>query len=108
MTPIFRSFLVGSFLATVACSHAATPVKGPDGQEWVAITCSHGAKSCWEEAGQFCPLGYETADEVQSSHGFLVFKHQQNEMLVRCKAPPAVAVAPFPHDGSPGGGKSAQ
>ena len=78
-------------LFIVGCSGARlSPVKGPDGQEWVAISCSHRAQNCWEAAASFCPNGYETADEVQSTHGFL-FKHSRDEMLVRCTSPQAAA-----------------
>jgi hypothetical protein len=99
MENAMHKILVASFLLTslafVGCSHV-TPVKGPDGQEWVAVSCSHGAKNCWKTAGEFCPLGYDTADEVQSTRGFLFFKHQTNEMLIHCKPPPAVAVMRAP------------
>ena len=86
-------FVISAFVS-IGCSHTVTPVKGPDGAEWVAISCSHGAKNCWKTAGEFCPLGYETADEVQSTRGFFVFKHDKDEMLVRCVAPVTVALAP--------------
>jgi len=76
----------------LGCSKAdLTPVRGPDGQEWVAISCSHGARSCWEAAAEFCPNGYESADEVQTTHGFLFAKHTRDEMLVHCRAPQAAA-----------------
>jgi hypothetical protein len=104
MNRVICSFFAVSFLAVAGCSHAVTPVKGPDGQEWVAISCSHGAKNCWKAAGEFCPLGYETADEVQSSRGFLFFKHDKDEMLVRCKAPVNVAAASSPRPASSEGG----
>jgi hypothetical protein len=85
--------LVVSGLFVLGCSKPElTPVKGPDGQEWVAITCSRGAKNCWKAAGEFCPNGYESADEVQSTtHGFLFSTHMRDEMLVRCKSPEASA-----------------
>jgi hypothetical protein len=81
------AFLTALF--TVGCSHRdLTPVKGPDGQEWVAISCRDNASNCWQTAGEFCPNGYEIGDEVQStSRGFLIFgRHARNEMLIRCKA----------------------
>ncbi|HEY1958828.1 MAG TPA: hypothetical protein VGH28_24610 [Polyangiaceae bacterium] len=92
--------LAASTLFAVACSqHDLSPIKGPDGQEWVAISCKDSARECWRAAGDFCPGGWETADEVQSrTHGFLIFGHHvRNEMLVRCKAPgPEVARAASP------------
>ena len=74
-------------LFTAGCSQASlTPLKGPDGQQWVAITCSHDAATCWKAAGNFCPGGYIAADEVQSTHrGFLFSSHMRDEMLIRCK-----------------------
>ena len=87
---IIASLLV-SGLFVLGCSRAElSPIKGPDGQEWVAITCSHGAQNCWKAAADFCPNGYETADEVQSTHGFLLFKHTRDELLARCTSPLAV------------------
>jgi hypothetical protein len=80
----------GSLLFGCSSTHL-TPVKGPDGQEWVAISCSHGAKNCWKAAADFCPIGYETADEVQSTHGFLFMKHSRDEMLIHCVSPQAAA-----------------
>jgi hypothetical protein len=89
---ILLSFIF-SGLAIAGCSqHDLTPLKGPDGQEWVAISCTHGAKNCWKAAGDFCPGGYVAADEVQSTtHGFLFSSHMRDEMLIRCKAPEANA-----------------
>jgi hypothetical protein len=72
------------FLVGGCASARLTPVKGPDGQEWVAISCSHGTTSCWEAAADVCPSGYETVDEVQTTHGFLFAKHSREEMLIRC------------------------
>jgi hypothetical protein len=92
-------------LAVAGCSHSVTPVRGPDGQAWVAVSCSHGAKNCWKTAGELCPVGYEVADEVQSTRGFLFFKRQTDEMLIRCKAPPTVAVVSFPPGATPDGNK---
>ncbi len=95
MRKVIVSSLVGLLLALVGCSHARlTPVRGPDGTEWIAIDCTHGAKNCWEAAAEFCPNGYQTADEVQSSRGFLLFRHSHDEMLVHCTAPVAVAAPP--------------
>jgi hypothetical protein len=91
MNKIVMSAIVASILGIAGCSHDAAPVRGPDGQEWVALSCSHDARGCWRKAGEFCPTGYDVADEVQSTHGFLFFKHQNEEMLIRCK--PALVAA---------------
>ncbi len=90
---IFATFVVSSLLVA-ACSHMS-PVKGPDGQEWVAISCSHDVKNCWKAAGDFCPLGYVTADEVQSTrHGLLPFSRREtDEILIHCKAPSVQSAA---------------
>jgi hypothetical protein len=81
--------LVVSSLFVVGCSTQMTPVKGPDGQSWIALSCRDSAKNCWQTAGDYCPAGYDTADEVQSTtHGFLFFgHHSRDEMLIRCRAP---------------------
>jgi hypothetical protein len=97
MNKIVASAIVVSLFALAGCARDASPVKGPDGQEWVAISCSHDARGCWQKAGEFCPTGYEVADEVQSTHGFLLFKHQKEEMLIRCKAAEVAVVALPPH-----------
>jgi hypothetical protein len=70
-----------------------TSVKGPDGQEWLAISCKDNAQNCWRAAGEVCAGGWETASEVSSqSHGFLFFgRHMRDEMLVRCKTPDRTA-----------------
>ena len=89
---LLSALVVVSSLVVAGCSHSSmTPVKGPDGREWIAISCTHGAKNCWQAAGDFCPLGYEMADEVQSTkHGPLPFSRQdRDEILVHCKAPAA-------------------
>src|SRR6185437_15192043 len=88
-------------LAAAGCSQSVTPVRGPDGQEWVAVSCSHGEKNCWQAAGEACPLGYDKADEAHSSRGFLFFRRQTNEMLIHCKPPPAVAVLPISPGATP-------
>jgi hypothetical protein len=84
---IFLSLLTGLFIA--GCSqHDLAPIKGPDGHDWLAISCKNSASACWRAAGDLCPTGYETADEMQStSHGFLFFgHHMRDEMLIRCKS----------------------
>jgi hypothetical protein len=82
-------------LFVFGCSRAnLTAVKGPDGQEWVAISCSHDVKSCWKAAADFCPFGYETADEQQTTHGFLFVRHTRDEMLVHCRSPQAATAGP--------------
>ena len=97
MRKIVFSLLAVSCLFAVACAqHDLSPIKGPDGQEWVAISCRDNARECWRAAGEFCPGGWETADEIQTrSHGFLIFgHHMKNEMLVRCKAPEVAQTQP--------------
>jgi hypothetical protein len=81
-------------LVVVGCTHSSlSALKGPDGQEWVAISCTHSAKNCWQAAGEFCPAGWVVADEVQSTaHGILPFSHHmRDELLIRCKSPSEVA-----------------
>jgi hypothetical protein len=81
-----------ALLATACSKPDLMPVKGPDGHEWVAITCSRNARSCWKAAGEFCPNGYESADEVTSTtHGLLFSTHMRDEMLIRCKGPESAA-----------------
>lgn len=93
-----RSLFVSIFLVFgfVACSHSDhTTVVGPDGQPWIAVTCSHGAQNCWREAGEVCPAGYVKADEAASSGEVAVSDNtgghalptQHNQMLIQCKAP---------------------
>ena len=87
MRKIIGLVLVG--ISILACSRRElTPLKGPDGQEWIAISCTRGAENCWKAAGEFCPNGYINADEVQSTQrGFLFSSHMRDEMLIRCKSP---------------------
>jgi hypothetical protein len=85
---IFLSLVFPGLFIAGCSEHDLTPLKGPDGQEWVAISCTHGAKNCWKAAGDFCPGGYIAADEVQSTtRHFLFSTHTRDEMLIRCKAP---------------------
>lgn len=66
---------------------------GPDGQQWYAITCSHGADNCWEEAQERCPNGYVTDKDHQattteafgSSHSFTAHPAHKGQLLVKCK-----------------------
>jgi hypothetical protein len=83
------AFAISGLFALGCTSHDFTAIKGPDGQEWVAISCKDSVQGCWKVAGDFCPTGYDTADEVQTKgHGFLFFGHHvRNEMLIRCKSP---------------------
>jgi hypothetical protein len=89
MRPILFPIIAVFALPIAGCfGSSMTPLKGPDGQEWVAISCEHGAKSCWKAAGDFCPGGYIAADEVQSTERHLIFaSHTKDEMLIRCKNP---------------------
>ena len=76
------------FVSLVACSHnEVTLVRGPDGQAWYGIACSHGAKNCWNTAGDVCPGGYETAESHEVvGGGFLFFgHHERGDMLIHCK-----------------------
>jgi hypothetical protein len=88
------ALLVSVAVAAIAgCSHrGSTSITGPDGQQWYAVTCSHGMHNCWEEASDLCPHGYETADSSQntstaayaSGGTFIAGPVHRGEMLIRC------------------------
>jgi hypothetical protein len=81
--------LLASLFAGVAgCSRTHTaPMRGPDGQTWVAISCRGGLENCWKTAGSMCSAGYETTDvhDVATPELLGLGVRQRGEMLVRCK-----------------------
>ena len=45
--------------ATVACNRVRVEdVKGPDGGDWVRISCRHMDRRCYQVASRMCPSGY--------------------------------------------------
>jgi hypothetical protein len=96
---LFTVIAIGS----VACSYRdSRPMTGPDGRQWLAVTCTHGADNCWQEAADRCPRGYVTAEQDHSTTpgtfgngGTLVTVTQQRgEMLIQCREPPVAPPAP--------------
>ena len=77
------------------CSNRdSRPVTGPDGKQWLAVTCTDGADNCWKEAAERCPRGYVTADSHHStttsaigapSGGLVAYPSEQGQMLIRCR-----------------------
>jgi hypothetical protein len=65
-----RSLLGSAFVALVALSAMACnrvrveDVRGPDGGEWVRISCKHMDKRCFRAAANICPSGYYFADSA--------------------------------------------
>ena len=76
------------------CAADATPVRGPDGQTWLSITCRRSQTECYEKAGEECPNGYEVASNSggSSMHAFVAGgtlyagRRYDGEMLVKCKS----------------------
>ena len=52
-------------VATVACNRIhVEDVKGPDGGEWVRISCRHMDRRCYQTASRMCPSGFYFADSA--------------------------------------------
>ena len=108
-----KILLAGLALLGAACATARTHVahvRGPDGDNWVAISCSQGQSFCLEAAGLECPGGYISGENV---NGVGVFGPDGNNpspppvyvvdpriwnMFIKCKAPgpppPGTALPP--------------
>lgn len=79
-------------LALAGCTSART-IRGPDGEAWLAISCTKSQTYCWERAGMECPHGYDVADEQGHGGTMLVANRTSayaaptftGELLVRCK-----------------------
>lgn len=71
MTSNFKSILVAAAIAgslSIAGCSTATPMRGPQGQQWVFIECdSIGLQFCYEKANEVCPQGYKLVKEVNES-----------------------------------------
>jgi hypothetical protein len=86
-----RFVLTALLLAVVpACSHASSrPTMAPDGRQAWAISCSRRMSSCWDEAAQRCPAGYDVYDQQRgysARGGYGGFSlRQTGEMLVVCR-----------------------
>ena len=92
-------------IGSVACSYRdSRPMSGPDGRQWLAVTCSHGEDNCWQEAAERCPRGYVTADKAGgitegafATNGTLVtFPQQRGQMLIQCREPQVASMTPVP------------
>jgi hypothetical protein len=57
------------------CGATVTHVRGPDGQDWIAIDCGGTITNCYESAGEECPSGYEIADR-SGAYGSVSSSHQ--------------------------------
>jgi hypothetical protein len=86
--------VVAASSTTLGCSHRdSRPIVGPDGRQAYAVTCSHGADNCWEEAAERCPHGYTTQNDDQkmgtvavgSSSSLVALPAQRGAMLIECK-----------------------
>src|SRR4051794_18578674 len=70
MSPMARSLLGFTLVALVALSAVACnrvkvqDVQGPDGGEWVRISCKHMDQKCYRVAANMCPNGYYFADSA--------------------------------------------
>jgi hypothetical protein len=57
-------------LASVACTRVKVQeVRGADGHDWKAISCSRMNEKCFKTAQRMCPNGYVFAREGESSAG---------------------------------------
>jgi len=57
------------------CGATVTHVRGPDGQDWIAIDCGGTITNCYESAGEECPSGYEIGDR-SGAYGSISRSHQ--------------------------------
>jgi hypothetical protein len=104
--------VLGPVVALVAagCAATVTRVRGPDGDDWLAIECKHSAATCYEAAGEACPNGYIIADIRHGSAGSVSYgtvtaqrnfgsyqgftrEIYEGEMLIKCRSGRSTAVA---------------
>ncbi len=105
-----RSILLVMFFVSLAgCEHsAATPVRGPDGDTWMSITCRKDQENCYERAGEECPTGYDVASESGRESGAVAMTQNygngfamtnvatkyRGNLLIKCKGSHAPAKGP--------------
>jgi len=89
-----RSFVGIAALALVALSAVACnrvkvqDVRGPDGGEWVRISCKHMDQKCFKTAATICPTGYYFADSAGPAPAHARSVSADDEESVRASAPP--------------------
>jgi hypothetical protein len=72
-------------LILCACT-SAKKVNGPDGEPgWYAIKCEDDRSNCLEKAGETCPKGYQTAEDVAGPSVYGVRNSVSFRMLVKCR-----------------------
>jgi hypothetical protein len=94
-----RSLLGFAFVGLVAFSAVACnrvkvqDVQGPDGGEWVRISCKHMDKRCFQVAANICPSGYYFADSAGPAPNRAREVDGDDEESIRASAPhPRVGV----------------
>jgi len=84
-------------LLASACTPVVTePVRGPDGTQWVSMTCAGGMQDCWREAGEECPQGYVVADSATLTTAGALYDSTTAQMLFQCRDPAARPDGPRP------------
>jgi hypothetical protein len=81
------------FVATLVLSACAssTPVMGPNGKQAFAIECGSAISTCYEEAANTCPNGYNIIDKDSSSSFYASGKDkyasssESKTLLIQCK-----------------------
>lgn len=83
----FASFVLVA-LSAVACNRVRVEdVRGPDGGEWVRISCKHMDKKCFRTAASLCPSGYYFADSAGPAPSPAREIDGDDEASVRASAP---------------------
>ena len=75
-------------LSAVACNRVRVEdVRGPDGGEWVRISCKHMDQKCFRTAATMCPSGYYFADSAGPAPAQAREVDGDDEASVRASAP---------------------
>ena len=76
-------------LAGTACNRVhVEDVRGPDGADWVRISCRRMDKKCFRAAANLCPSGYYFADSAGPAPAGARDVDADDEASVRASAPP--------------------
>lgn len=79
------------------CAASSQHFRGPDGSDWVSISCRRNQGNCYEEAGLTCPNGYQVQDQSGRQGAVAISSYNRyggsttvvptyrGEMIVKCK-----------------------
>jgi hypothetical protein len=84
------AFMALVALSGMACNRVRVEdVRGPDGGDWVQISCKHMDKKCFRTAASICPSGYYFADSAGPARAHDVDADDEGSVRVTAPQPRA-------------------